>query len=56
MGRGQGRISSLIFTWSKLQGMKPKSPREVPQEYTAFKNLLRQVVKVEPKPKAKTAS
>jgi hypothetical protein len=30
--------------------MKAKpTPREVPQEYTAFKNLLRQVVKVEPK-------
>ena len=32
-----------------MQGMKAKSPREVPKEYTAFKNLLRQVVKVEPK-------
>ena len=30
--------------------MKAKpAPREVPQEYTAFKDLLRKVVKVEPK-------
>jgi hypothetical protein len=31
--------------------MKAKpSSREVPKEYAAFKNLLRKVVKVEPKP------
>jgi hypothetical protein len=30
---------------------KPK-PHEVPKEYTAFKSLLRQVVKVEPKHKS----
>jgi hypothetical protein len=34
--------------------MKTKPiPREVPKEYTAFKSLLRQVVKVEPKKAAK---
>jgi hypothetical protein len=34
--------------------MKAKpTPREVPKEYTAFKNLLRQVVKVAPKPASK---
>jgi hypothetical protein len=35
-----------------MQGMKAKSTKEVPQEYMAFRNLLRQVVKVEPKPVA----
>ena len=38
------------FAWSKLQGMKAKSTKEVPKEYTAFKDLLRKVVKVEAKP------
>lgn len=32
-----------------------RTPREVPQEYTAFKNLLRRVVKQEPKKPAASA-
>jgi hypothetical protein len=37
--------------------MKAKpSPREVPKEYTAFKDLLRKVVKVEPKPASASSS
>jgi hypothetical protein len=37
--------------------MKTKPiPREVPKEYTAFKSLLRQVVKVEPKKTATRSS
>jgi hypothetical protein len=36
--------------------MKAKTPREVPKEYTAFRDLLRQVVKVEPKKASAPAS
>jgi hypothetical protein len=36
--------------------MKTKSQREEPQEYTAFKNILRQVVKVEKKPASARAA
>jgi len=35
---------------------KASSKEEIPKEYTAFKDLLRRVVKVEPKPASAPSS